>query len=121
MENRQQPHPIRRETDQLLVERLRLDAERFERIENKLDKLADAVIAMARAEEKLIQLDSDRTNTYNQLSAHAALITELTRTQGKHDDVINGIKKIFWTAFTSVAASGFGLLVYVLFNVPPTG
>jgi len=36
------------------------DDSRLDRIEEKLDKLADAVIAIARAEEKLVNLEKDR-------------------------------------------------------------
>ena len=34
--------------------------ERLNRIESKIDKLAEAIISLARAEEKLVQLENDK-------------------------------------------------------------
>ena len=38
---------------------------RLDRIEEKLDKRADAMIAMARAEEKIVALQDDHENMRN--------------------------------------------------------
>ena len=46
--------------------------QRLDRIEDKLDKLADAMVAMARAEEKLEALQNEHNKMYervNRLSA----------------------------------------------------
>lgn len=38
------------------------DQERMDRIEGKIDKLADTVVALARAEEKLVSLEQHRSS-----------------------------------------------------------
>ena len=37
-----------------------VESGRLDRIEEKLDKLTDAIVAIARAEEKLVTLEKDR-------------------------------------------------------------
>jgi hypothetical protein len=44
------------EFEKIFKQHLAADQSRLDRIENKIDKLADTVIALARAEEKLINL-----------------------------------------------------------------
>ena len=44
------------------------NAQRLDRIELKLDKLADAMVAMARAEEKINALQDDHDKMYERLN-----------------------------------------------------
>ena len=48
-----------RETQATKLSRIEADSTaRFDRIEDKIDKLSDAIIALARAEEKILTLTS---------------------------------------------------------------
>ena len=47
-----------------LQDHIMRDDRRLDRIEEKIDRLSETVISLARAEEKLIALESDR-NTIN--------------------------------------------------------
>lgn len=97
--------------EQLLKEHLNADKQRLDRIEDKIDKLQDHVIALTRVEEKLVNLEVDRS--------------EILATQAKHDDrldehearlndgavTLKAIKALFWLVITSAAAVIVGLLV----------
>ena len=52
----------------LMAETSESNAKRLDRIEEKLDKLAEAMIAMARAEEKIIALQDDHENMRERLN-----------------------------------------------------
>ena len=51
-----------------MVETPETNAKRLDRIEVKLDKLADAMVSMARAEEKITALQDDHDKMYERLN-----------------------------------------------------
>ena len=54
--------------DAVMVESSETNAKRLDRIEEKLDRLTDAMVAMARAEEKIIALQDDHENMRERLT-----------------------------------------------------
>ena len=77
---------------------------RLDRIEEKLDKLADAMIAMARAEEKIVALQDDHENMRNRLNKHSEKLDEIERIVLENHRTVCFIHKLFWVAV--VAAAG---------------
>ena len=57
--------------------------QRLDRIEDKLDKLADAMVAMARAEEKLEALQNEHNKMYERVN----------RLSAKLDDIESGVQE----------------------------
>lgn len=53
------------------------DNSRLDRIEEKLDKLTDAIVAIARAEEKLVTLEKDRNLILERMEKIDARLTSL--------------------------------------------
>lgn len=49
---------------------------RLDRIESKIDKLSDAVIAIARAEERIVAIEADKQDYWNRLNNHSTKIDE---------------------------------------------
>lgn len=88
--------------------------ERFDRIENKIDKLSDAMISLARTEEKLIQMETDRANTLERLNRHSEKIDELNDEVKENTRVSQNITKVTWM----VVAALVGVAVKVLFMAP---
>lgn len=87
-------------------------SERFDRIESKIDKLSDAMISLARTEEKLIALESDRTNLVNRVNKHSDKIDDLNDRVTINQRVVQNITKITWlivAAGLTVAAKVFVL------------
>ena len=57
--------------DKDLQEHIMRDERRLDRIEEKIDKLSETVISLARAEEKLINLEEDRKVINDRLNSHS--------------------------------------------------
>jgi hypothetical protein len=76
---------------------------RLTRIENKLDKLADAVVALARMEERMITLFS-RMEQYEDRQAHL---------EGEIDDIkdiaysVKFAERVFWIVLTGAIGTAF--------------
>lgn len=88
-----------------LHEHLVQDEARLTRIESKIDKLTDIMVSLARAEEKLIALESDRSLVNERLNVHSDRLDEV---EGKTESsiiTINIITNIFWICLTAIAAA----------------
>ena len=55
------------------------NAKRLDRIEEKLDRLTDAMVAMARAEEKIIALQDDHENMRERLNKLSVKLDEIQK------------------------------------------
>jgi predicted nuclease with TOPRIM domain len=78
---------------------------RLDRIENKLDQLAEAMIAMARYEEKLSGLKEDHDRAFERMNRLSQKLDEI---QAKVDDnahTVQIINKLFWVATIAIAGS----------------
>ena len=54
-------------------------AKRLDRIETKLDQLTDAMIAMARAEEKIVGLQEDQQNMFERINRHSEKLDQIQK------------------------------------------
>jgi len=86
--------------DHILREDKRLD-----RIEQKIDKLAETVVAIARAEEKLIQLETDRTIVNDRLNKHSDRLDNVETKVDEVEITVKVINRIFWIFVAAVAAA----------------
>ena len=75
---------------------------RLDRIENKIDKLADAVVALARDEEKLINIEEDiKTLVKNQIDMQTEQDVQDEKI-ADHDKTIGTIRNVFWIVFSCI-------------------
>ena len=65
--------------ESLLKQHLAADQSRLDRIETKIDKLSDTVVALARAEEKLFNLEASRMNILDTLEEHEERLDNVDR------------------------------------------
>ena len=70
------------------------NAKRLDRIEEKLDRLTDAMVAMARAEEKIIALQDDHENMRERLNKLSVKLDEIQKTVDDNSRTVGIINKI---------------------------
>ena len=78
---------------------------RLDRIESKLDQLADAMVSMARAEEKLIGLKEDHERAYERMNRFSQKLDIIEKKVEDNARVIQVINKLFWVAIVAAAGS----------------
>ena len=93
----------------LLSDHLKADKTRLDRIENKIDKLSETVIAIARVEEKLLNLESARNDILDTLDEHEERRDKDAERLNAGATTLNSINKVFWILVAAVIATAVGL------------
>ena len=83
---------------------------RLDRIETKLDSMSDAIISLARAEEKISTLMDIQKQQGAQILAVINRIETLDAMVRDNQSTVNVINKIFWIVLTASAAAIAGML-----------
>ena len=83
---------------------------RLNRIETKLDSMSDAIISLARAEEKISTLMEIQKQQGAQILAVINRIETLDGMVRDNQSTVNVINKIFWIVLTATAAAIAGML-----------
>lgn len=78
---------------------------RLLRIEEKLDKLADAMVSLARAEEKMAGLKDDHEKMYDRVNRLSQKLDEIDRKVEENAHTVKTINKLFWVAIVAIAGS----------------
>ena len=81
------------------------DDSRLDRIEQKIDKLSEAMITVARAEEKLISMEQKYAAQYDRMNKFSEKLDELERIVTANAATVNTINKLFWVAIISMAGA----------------
>ena len=90
---------------------------RLDRIEEKIDKMADAIIALARAEEKItVQEDSTRIILKRMVDQDDRLRL-IERDLSHVEDTTRTIKSVVWTITTAIIGSIVAAFVW-MFDIP---
>ena len=79
--------------------------QRLDRIEAKIDKLSDAMITIARAEEKLVNMEQKYSAQYDRMNKFSAKLDDLERLVTQNATTVNTINKLFWVAIISMAGA----------------
>jgi predicted nucleic acid-binding Zn-ribbon protein len=87
-----------------LIESSQTNATRLDRIEQKIDKLADAMISLARAEEKILALQDDHDNTRDRLNKLSVKLDDIQKAVDDNARTVSLINKVVYAAM--VAAVG---------------
>jgi tetrahydromethanopterin S-methyltransferase subunit G len=81
---------------------------RLDRIEEKIDKLAEAMVSLARAEEKINILQSDHHDQKNRMNRFSAKLDDIEKKVDSNAKTVDFIHKLFWicivTAVTGIAS-----------------
>jgi phage shock protein A len=88
------------------------ESTRLDRIEEKIDKLADAVVSIARAEEKLSGLESLNIEQHRQLQD---LDERMRQVETKVHDVetsMGVLNKVIWIALTALITGSVAMIFW---------
>lgn len=78
---------------------------RLDRIEAKLDQLTEAMITLARAEEKLAGLKEDHDRAFERLNRFSTKLDEIEKKVDDNAHTVQVINKLFWVAIVAIAGS----------------
>ena len=84
--------------DTMMIESSESNAKRLDRIEEKLDRLTDAMVAMARAEEKIIALQDDHENMRERLNKLSVKLDEIQKAVDDNSRTVGIINKVVYVA-----------------------
>jgi ribosome-binding ATPase YchF (GTP1/OBG family) len=83
--------------------------QRLDRIESKIDKLAEAIISLARAEEKLVQLENDKKFLMEQMIKFEDRLLKLERITSETASSLSFITRFFWIGMSAIGATIMGI------------
>lgn len=86
--------------------------DRLLRIEQKVDKLSDAVISIARAEEKLIQLGTLTDVLFNKIDDMNNRIIEMEKTTAETKAFVSGFSKLSWVFISGLLTASAAIVAY---------
>lgn len=76
-------------------------AVRLDRIEDKIDKLSDAMISLARAEEKLIAIEKNNHANFERMNRFSQKLDAIEDKVNENAHTVNIINKMFWIAIVA--------------------
>ncbi len=79
--------------------------DRLTRIEQKVDKLGEAMISMARAEEKITGLKNDYDKMYERMNKLSAKLDDIQYKVDENARTVNLVNKLFWVVIIAVVGS----------------
>jgi phosphoglycerate-specific signal transduction histidine kinase len=83
--------------------------QRLDRIESKIDKLAEAIISLARAEEKLIQLENDKKFLMEKMLKFEERLLQVERNPSETASSLSFINRFFWIGMSAIGATVIGM------------
>ena len=79
-------------------------ASRLDRIEVKIDKLSDAMISLARAEEKLIAIEQNNHSNFERLNRFSAKLDDIEKKVDDNARTVQIINRLFWIVAVAIAS-----------------
>lgn len=95
-----------------LEQHINLDASRLDRIESKIDKLAETVISLARAEEKLVHLEQDKKFLMDRMMKSEERLDLVEKKVDETSITVRVINRLFWIT-VAVVISGIAGTYFV--------
>ncbi len=80
-------------------------ADRLDRIEDKIDKLSEVITAMARAEEKIENLSNDHDKMYERINRLSQKLDDVEHRVIQNSQTTATIHKLFWVAIAAASAA----------------
>ena len=87
------------------------NAARLDRIEEKIDRMSEAIIALARAEEKIEALTRSFNDQNKIITSLAQRIDDVEGIVQDNTSTVNIINKIFWIIISAAAVAVSGMLL----------
>lgn len=99
--------------ERILKSHLDNDTKRLDRIEAKIDRLSETVVALARVEEKVSSLEKESSKTSEAIDK---LDTRLSAVEEKvldNTSTVGGIKNLGWIIITGLVGA---IITYIFLN-----
>lgn len=77
-------------------------AKRLDRIEQKIDKLADAMVSLARTEEKIMSMEKENHNHFERMNRFSEKLDNVERKVNENAHTVNVINKVAWIVCAAV-------------------
>lgn len=91
-----------------------VQSQRLDRIEEKLDQMAQAIIALARAEEKISTLADFNKQQSEQIQSLINRIDRVEQLVNSNASTVNVINKIFWVIIVGlISAITWEYIIYL--------
>ena len=87
---------------------------RLDRIEQKIDKLSEVIVSIARAEEKLVALENDKKFLMERLVEIDQRVVTVEKKTNDNTSAISIIQKITWIAVSTAVASAVGAILHFI-------
>ena len=87
------------------------NAARLDRIEEKIDRMSEAIVALARAEEKIEGLTRALAGSNIAIANLATRIDDVEGIVQDNTSTVNIINKIFWIIISAAAVAVSGMLL----------
>ena len=78
---------------------------RLDRIEHKIDQLTEAMINLARMEEKVNNLKEDHDRAFERMNRLSQKLDEIEKKVEDNHRVVQLINKLFWIAVVAISGS----------------
>ena len=78
---------------------------RLDRIEEKLDKMGDVLISLARFEEKMDAYNEYRERSWERMNKFSEKLVKIEKTVDDNARTVQTINKLFWVAIVAIAGS----------------
>lgn len=78
---------------------------RLDKIEEKIDKLTDAMVSIARAEVKLQQMEKNWQTNYDRMNRFSEKLDSIEAQVRENANTVGIINKLFWVAVVAVGGS----------------
>jgi succinate dehydrogenase/fumarate reductase flavoprotein subunit len=86
--------------------------QRLGRIEDKMDKLADALVTIARFEEKMEAYNKYREDSWERMNKFSSKLDVIEKMCDENAHTVNVINKLFWIAI-AVGASAIAAQIWM--------
>ena len=74
------------------------NSQRLDNIEKKIDKLSDAMISLARTEEKMLAMEQNNRNHFERMNRFSEKLDIIERRVTENAHTVDIINKIAWVA-----------------------
>ena len=82
-------------------------AQRLDRIEEKIDKLSEAMISLARAEEKLIAIERNNQSNYDRMNRFSQKLDNIEKQVDDNARTVSIINKVVYILAIAAATTLF--------------
>lgn len=87
------------------------DEKRLDRIEEKIDKLSEAMVLIARTDEKLVAMEQKYGAQYERMNRFSSKLDDIERQVLLNAQVSRNISSLFWILVTAVTGGVITMLI----------